>query len=230
MQLISALVFFIIVLVWLGSRLLRQLAIRERLEQQLHTVTQGLAQANSDLSLLASKDGLTGLANRRAFDVMFQQEFARARRNRTPMSLLILDVDHFKKFNDCYGHPAGDACLRQVSQAIARQVTRQTDFVARYGGEEFVVLLPGTEQCGALAVAERVRKAVYELNSAHESGLDNRVTVSIGAATFEPLPRVAQTAEQLLLDADTALYASKSAGRNRVTSNRKAAVAGSCFA
>lgn len=216
-QLISALGFFIIVLVWLGGKLLRQLAIRERLEHQLHLVSEGLAQANNDLSALALKDGLTGLANRRAFDITLQQEFARARRNKTTVSLLILDVDYFKKFNDSYGHPAGDACLQKVGNAIARQVTRQTDFVARYGGEEFVVLLPATDQTGVAAVAERIRQSVYELDIAHESGMDNRVTVSLGAATVEPSSSLSRDGEQLLVAADTALYTSKSAGRNCVT-------------
>jgi diguanylate cyclase (GGDEF)-like protein len=109
------------------------------------------------------------------------------------------------------------ACLQKVGNAIGKQVTRQTDFVARYGGEEFVVLLPETDQTGAAAVAERIRQSVYELDIAHESGMDNRVTVSLGAASIEPSSSLIRAGEQLLVAADTALYASKSAGRNCVT-------------
>lgn len=214
LQLVSGLAFFITVLLWLGKRLLRQLAIRERLEEQLHLVSDGLAQANAELSSLALKDGLTQLANRRAFDAAVQHELARARREGTTISLLMLDVDHFKKFNDNYGHPAGDACLRQIAGAIASQVTRPADLPARYGGEEFVVLLPATSLRGVATVAERIRDAVEALKIPHSYSSEGIVTVSIGGTTLGP-GLVDTEASGLIAAADKALYDAKREGRNR---------------
>jgi diguanylate cyclase (GGDEF)-like protein len=218
--LFAALIFFIVILLCLGRRLLRQLAIRERLEEQLHSVSDDLAHANEELSTMALKDGLTQLANRRAFDQALRLEFARAQRHKTPISLLMLDVDHFKKFNDHYGHPAGDDCLRRVADAIASQVPRQTDLSARYGGEEFVVLLPATESEGAAAVAERIRHAVLALSLAHAAGAEKTVTVSIGVATLTSRDGTNGTPADLVGAADTALYRSKASGRNQVTVTR----------
>lgn len=214
LQLAGGLAFFIAVLLWLGKKLLRQLAIRERLEQQLHLVSDGLAQANVELSSLALKDPLTHLANRRAFDGAVQRELARARREGGPVSLLMLDVDHFKKFNDHYGHPAGDACLRRIASAIASELTRPADLAARYGGEEFVVLLPGTSPYGAATVAERIRNAVASLDMVHACSDEGIVSVSIGGATMDPGSKGVNPAD-LLADADVALYAAKRDGRNR---------------
>lgn len=213
LQLAGGLAFFIAILLWLGKKLLRQLAIRERLEQQLHLVSEGLAQANTELSSLALKDGLTQLANRRAFDLAVQRELARARREGSSVSLLMLDVDHFKKFNDNYGHPAGDACLRRIASAIATQVTRPADLVARYGGEEFVVLLPGIGPDGVATVAERIRNMVASLNIAHAYSDDGIVSVSIGGATMHG--SVSTIPADLIAAADTALYEAKREGRNR---------------
>jgi len=190
-------------------------AIQERLEKQLHLVSDGLAQANSELSSLALKDGLTQLANRRAFDSALGREFARATRSKAPLSLLMIDVDHFKQYNDQYGHPAGDACLRQVAKALSAEVTRETDLPARYGGEEFAILLPATDAHGARTVAERVLKAISNLNIAHEFSPHQNVTVSIGVATAVTLGQSDETLSKLLSAADTALYQSKAAGRNR---------------
>lgn len=214
LQRTGGLAFFIVILLWLGKRLLRQLAIRERLEEQLHLVSNGLAQANAELSSLAMKDGLTGLANRRAFDTALQHELARARREGTTVSLLMLDVDHFKKFNDNYGHPAGDACLRQIASVIAMQVTRPADLPARYGGEEFVVLLPATSQCGVATVAERIREAVAASGIPHAYSGEKTVTVSIGGAIVNPCS-IGTDSTNLIVAADTALYEAKRDGRNR---------------
>jgi diguanylate cyclase (GGDEF)-like protein len=214
LQLAAGLAFFIGILLWLGKKLLRQLAIRERLEQQLHRVGDGLAQANAELSSLALKDPLTQLANRRAFDAALQREMARARREGGTVSLLMLDVDYFKKFNDHYGHPAGDACLRSIAGAIASQVTRPADLAARFGGEEFVVLLPGASPYGAAIVAERIRHAVASLDIAHAHSEEGVVSVSIGGATSVPGPAGADPAD-LVGAADVALYEAKRAGRNR---------------
>lgn len=214
LQLVGGLVFFISILLWLGKRLLRQLAIRERLEQQLHLVSDGLAQANVELSSLALSDGLTQLANRRAFDTAVQREMTRARREGSTVSLLMLDVDHFKKFNDNYGHPAGDACLRRIASAISSQVTRPTDLPARYGGEEFVVLLPATSPHGVATVADRIRKAVTALQIEHAFNGEGTVTISIGGATVIPGSDDMDLA-RLIASADEALYAAKRKGRNR---------------
>lgn len=215
LKLILTLVLFVAVLLWLGKRLLQQLSIREGLEQRLHIVSDGLAQANAELSALALTDGLTQLANRRAFDHAIYREAARAGRDDTPVSLLMLDVDHFKKYNDKYGHPAGDDCLRRIANAIASEVTRPCDLVARYGGEEFVVLLPGTGPEGAVTVAERIQHAVSALHITHEYGEKGKVTVSIGGATLHPSGLEA-TQANLIAAADKALYAAKERGRNRL--------------
>ncbi|MFC5461092.1 sensor domain-containing diguanylate cyclase [Massilia niabensis] len=225
LQLAGGLAFFIAILLWLGTKLLQQLAIRERLEQQLHLVSSGLAQANAELSSLALTDGLTQLANRRAFDAAVQRELARARREGSPVSLLILDVDHFKRFNDTYGHLAGDACLRRIASAIATQVTRPADLPARYGGEEFVVLLPATSPDGAAMVAERIRRAVTSLHIAHAYSSEGTVSVSIGGATIDAGSVGAGPAD-LIAAADAALYEAKGEGRNRFRFRPGSVVAG----
>lgn len=214
LQLAGGLAFFITIFLWLGKRLLRQLAIRERLEQQLHLVSDGLSQANAELSSLALKDGLTQLANRRAFDASVQRELSRARREGTTVSLLMLDVDHFKKFNDNYGHPAGDACLRDLANAISSQISRSADLPARYGGEEFVVLLPATSPQGVAIVAERIRDAVASLEIPHAYSGEGMVTISIGGATVEA-GSVGASPAGLIAAADKALYEAKRGGRNR---------------
>ena len=126
----------------------------------------------------------------------------------------MLDVDHFKKFNDNYGHPSGDACLRQIASVIAMQVTRPADLPARYGGEEFVVLLPATSQCGVATVAERIREAVAALQIPHAYSCEKTVTVSIGGATVDPCS-IGMDPTNLIVAADTALYEAKRDGRNR---------------
>jgi diguanylate cyclase (GGDEF)-like protein/PAS domain S-box-containing protein len=167
------------------------------------------------LAALARTDGLTGLPNRRSFDEALAVEWRRARRGAQPLSLLLLDIDRFKLFNDTYGHPAGDACLRQVAGAIAAAVGRPADLVARYGGEEIVLLLPETPAAGAAAVAEQVRATVEGLGLPH-AGNDPAgvVTASLGAATA--IPGAEEAPEALLAAADAALYRAKRAGRNQV--------------
>lgn len=173
-----------------------------------------------ELELLALRDGLTGLANRRQFDHALDREWKRAWRERAQLSLIMLDVDCFKKFNDHYGHLAGDDCLRAVAHAIDNTVSRATDLVARYGGEEFAVILPGTDPAGALLVAEGVRANIEDLRIPHKANASgsNWVTASLGVATILPRNReMTATPEALVLAADGALYKSKSEGRNRVT-------------
>ena len=170
------------------------------------------------LVALARTDGLTGLANRRSFDEALAVEWRRAKREGTPLSLLLLDIDRFKLFNDHYGHLAGDACLRDVAEVIAAAVRRPADLVARYGGEEMVVLLPNTHVDGAQAVAEQVRAAVEAAGFAHVANQPlERVTVSVGIATAVPMPEACTAPEALVAAADEALYRSKRGGRNRVS-------------
>jgi diguanylate cyclase (GGDEF)-like protein/PAS domain S-box-containing protein len=169
------------------------------------------------LAVLARTDGLTGLANRRAFDEALTVEWRRARRDEAPLSLLLLDVDRFKLFNDTYGHPAGDDCLRTVAKAVAAAVHRPADLVARYGGEEIAILLPGVSPEGAAAVAERVRAAIEAIGLAHAANMPSGlVTASIGAATALPAIEPDLAAEALVAAADAALYSAKHSGRNRV--------------
>lgn len=167
------------------------------------------------LGRLSFTDGLTGIANRRRFDHVLDQEWKRGVRSRAPLSLCILDVDHFKRFNDAAGHLAGDDCLRRIATAAAGSLHRPGDLVARYGGEEFATVLPETDPDGALAVARRIQASVAALAIPHpSSGLSPVVTISIGVATGIPSP---QGGPALLVDAaDRALYRAKDLGRNRI--------------
>lgn len=192
--------------------------------------TQLRLKALSDaLRRAALVDGLTGVANRRRFDEQLQIECDRALRTGEPLSLLMIDVDHFKRYNDRYGHPAGDACLRDVAQAIQGMVRRPADQVARYGGEEFVMLLPHTDLAGAAHLGERVVEAVAALRIPHEGSLPDRVvTVSVGVATARCNADGTCTPASpaaLVRAADQALYAAKAAGRGR-SCNHAPSVAG----
>ncbi|VWB23642.1 diguanylate cyclase [Burkholderia lata] len=169
--------------------------------------------AESKLYRLAHTDALTGVDNRGTFDMVLAKEAQRASRSGRPLSVLFVDVDHFKAFNDYYGHPAGDDVLRRVAQTASHCLRRDSDHVARYGGEEFVVTLPDTDAQGALTVAEGIRRAIAALGIEHAKSPYGRVTASIGAATSAN-GRV--NAATLLRRADEALYRAKSGGRNRV--------------
>jgi diguanylate cyclase (GGDEF)-like protein len=173
--------------------------------------------AETALKTLATKDGLTGLANRRSFDQALQTEWLRAQRVRRPLALLFADVDHFKLFNDRHGHQSGDECLRAVAAIADANAFRPTDLAARYGGEEFALILPETDCIGACDVAERLRKSVMDLKIAHGAPKAGaHVTLSVGVATI--IPGADMEPEFLLAQADQALYAAKRLGRNRVTS------------
>jgi diguanylate cyclase (GGDEF)-like protein/PAS domain S-box-containing protein len=176
-------------------------------------------QLETHLAELAFRDGLTGLTNRRGFDEALDREWRRHFRERYPLSLLLLDVDRFKAFNDQYGNQVGDDCLRAVALAVEQAVRRPGDQVARYGGEEIAVILPQTDAVGALVVAENVRAAVAELYIHHagNAACGGRVTVSVGVATGLPSNGGARRMpEALIAAADTALYKAKDGGRNRV--------------
>lgn len=169
------------------------------------------------LETLAIEDGLTGLANRRRFDERLSEEWARAYRDRSSLALLMIDVDHFKAYNDEYGHPAGDACLRVVAQVIAAEMKRPGDLAARYGGEEFAMLLPSTDAAGCARIGERIRKAIRGAGLVHASNrASGYITASLGGATCRPALERTAGVGTLIEAADQALYAAKEAGRDRL--------------
>ena len=209
----------VIFLALAGARLIRQIEMRVKTEQELVRARDALEKLNQTLEKLASQDGLTGLANRRKFDSSLAEEFSRATRDASTLALVMIDVDLFKKYNDVYGHPAGDECLRVISQAIQNLTQgRPGDLAARYGGEELSILLPNTDVAGAVAVAEEIRKTIEQLKIRHSGNPQGVVTVSAGVEALTP-GRNADTAGQLVEAADKALYAAKSAGRNCVCTN-----------
>lgn len=174
-------------------------------------------QKNAQLALqqLATCDALTGVANRRGFDEKLRIEWNRACRQGDPLSLILADVDQFKRYNDHYGHQGGDDCLKAVAGILQRQIYRCGDLPARYGGEEFAVILPGTELGGAQVVAERLREQVESLQVPHAaSDVGPWVTLSLGVASL--VPSLTTRPEQLIAEADRCLYAAKHGGRNRV--------------
>jgi diguanylate cyclase (GGDEF)-like protein len=173
-----------------------------------------LEEKNDQLSVLACLDGLTSISNRRTFDERFSEEWSRAIRAQTPVALAIIDLDNFKQFNDIYGHPAGDECLRAVADALREEMQRPADLAARFGGEEFAALLPDTTSQGAARIAERIRAAVLNLNITHLGNPWNQVSVSIGYASA--VPRETDTQLGLIQLADAALYRAKREGRNCV--------------
>lgn len=174
-----------------------------------------LAEANRILEKLSALDGLTGIANRRRFDQELKSNWHRAIRQSTSLSLIMIDIDFFKLFNDHYGHQHGDECLKQVARALEKTVTRQTDLVARYGGEEFAAILPETGLKGAVEVAENMRANVEKLLLEHKaSKVSDIVSISVGVATA--IPEQNSLPEALVAAADQGLYLAKESGRNQV--------------
>jgi diguanylate cyclase (GGDEF)-like protein len=185
----------------------RRLIQQTQLYQQLEV-------ANQELKRLAALDGLTGVANRRRFDEYLEAEWRRMVREKRPLSLILCDIDFFKKYNDTYGHQAGDACLRKVANALTFCAKRSGDLVARYGGEEFAVIMPNTTTDGASQVAEEIREAVNHLKIPHsQSAVSEHVTLSLGIASISPTPNTSPSI--VIAEADAALYRAKAAGRNR---------------
>ena len=174
-----------------------------------------LMAANEQLTLLSETDALTGVANRRRFDDMLDREFKRCQRSKSPLSILFVDIDKFKSFNDAYGHAAGDECIRQVANALSMNLKRPGDLVARYGGEEFAILLPEIDAANAERVAESLRQVVADLGVPHQASNHGRVTISIGVAGVRCDARTSTAA--ILGAADSALYVAKEQGRNRVS-------------
>jgi diguanylate cyclase (GGDEF)-like protein len=181
------------------------------LQSQLQATT--LQQQNQELKVAATTDGLTGLANRKKFDEFLVEQFTLAQKAGKPISLLMLDIDKFKSINDSFGHPAGDAVIRQIGKLL-KTATRKQDLSARYGGEEMALILPGTPRAVASAIAETIRKAIGAKPIQHDSK-SIPVTASIGVACFEPGSPITQAAH-LIKAADLALYNAKHSGRNCV--------------
>ena len=187
---------------------------RAQLDARVAERTCELADANCKLQILSEVDGLTGLANRRKFDRVYQTAWQLACDNGLPIAVILLDVDRFKDFNDTYGHQAGDDCLRRVAQTLAQATCAASELVARYGGEEFVVILPGLEGNDALAEAWRIGQAVKNVGIRHDKGAPGMVvTLSAGVASCRPERR--QSPESLLKQADATLYRAKEQGRNQ---------------
>ena len=187
------------------------LSARKEAEQEIWRLAEQLREANKQLSELARTDSLTGLNNRRAFLEQLDRDVQVAHRTRSDVSVLLADVDHFKEYNDSFGHPAGDEALKAVGR-LFYQNARGSDFVARYGGEEFAMILPGTDREGANNLAERFRAAVQAHSSANRC-----LTASLGASTMNHAWQRADCPSRLISEADRALYHSKQSGRNRVT-------------
>lgn len=207
----------ILLLLYFGRRLVRQIVIRDHLEHELLQARAMLQEHNRALTVLADHDSLTGIANRRRFEEALGQEFARAARSGAPLSLLMFDVDYFKRYNDTYGHVAGDACLRQVAHTLQESLVRPADLAARYGGEEFVALLPDTDPAGARMVAERIRQAVMALAIPHAGNGAGVVTISAGVYTSSAgAGMAADSATAVVERADALLYQAKQSGRNQV--------------
>jgi diguanylate cyclase (GGDEF)-like protein len=189
--------------------------LRSILSQVHHSVTEdALRNDRSMFAEMAMRDSLTGVPNRRAFEEALEREWRVALRSRQPISVLLIDVDLFKQYNDRYGHLAGDACLRQVADVLQKALRRPGDMLARYGGEEFVLILPNTAGAGAHKVASRLCKQVSQLGIPHDDSVTQSLTISAGVASITPEENI--TPDQLISSADRALYEAKRKGRNRV--------------
>lgn len=209
------------------TRLITSLTVAIRSCMQIRNyirVNQELEQSRRRMEQLAVTDALTGLVNRRYFDEQLIVEWSRARRTQSPLALMMADVDFFKSYNDTYGHPEGDECLRRIAKCLQSVLQRAGDVVARYGGEEFAVILPATDLVGAEALASQMRRAILALEIPHSGSLiDSGVTISIGVAAAGPTSVDSNTGDdpaedlaELLMCADHALYRAKRAGRNQV--------------
>ncbi|MCW5299590.1 diguanylate cyclase [Herbaspirillum lusitanum] len=197
------------------SRSYNNLLQRDAAYRALRESQQQLQKSNFELQRLTNTDGLTSIANRRYFDDYLNAEWKRAKRVQQEISLLLIDVDNFKLYNDNYGHVAGDQVLKNVARAMEASAVRSSDLSARYGGEEFAVILPGTDAEGARAAGEKLREMVEALHIGHAHSITSEwVTVSIGAATV--IPKEEQTQSDLIRLADKRLYKAKQRGKNRV--------------
>lgn len=213
LAIIALLLVAVTILLFIRRHLRIQVAQRTQLLIQANTE---LEEANTRLLTLSHTDGLTGIANRRRFDEVFHLEWKRAKRSGLALSVALLDVDWFKKYNDHYGHQAGDDCLCQFAQIFAATVSRAGDLAARYGGEEFALIVPASDSLAVLEVATQICRQLEQCAIPHALSPYGYVTVSIGVATFDPVDTQIESSEQLLQYADEALYQAKAQGRNRV--------------
>lgn len=195
----------------INLQLLREIEERKLIEE-------ALGKANRELEILASLDGLTQVANRRQFDQYLQKEWKRLKRERVPIAIILCDIDFFKRYNDTYGHVAGDKCLKEVAQGIRRAVKRPADLVARYGGEEFAVILTNTYVNGAMKVAEEIKEKIRELQIPHiQSGVAAHISLSMGVSSI--IPTDTQEPEAFVNTVDKFLYQAKENGRDRIVAS-----------
>lgn len=185
------------------------------MRRRLLEVSAELEEANSKLQRLANIDALTELTNRRQMNKYLERMLLHCARSALPLSIIMLDIDYFKDYNDHYGHPAGDSCLKKVAKILERSITRPIDMAARYGGEEFIIILPETQVVGAHHLAEKIRLGIENLSIPHVKSEEyGKVTASFGVSSI--LPTEASTLQHLIKEADQALYQAKESGRNRV--------------
>jgi len=215
----------LLILSLLGYRLIKIMNQQIQAQKELQYSESAYIEANKALGQLALEDGLTGLSNRRKFDLFISAKINKAKRKPDDLALILIDIDLFKKYNDHYGHVQGDECLKSVSTLIKKNITRENDLAARYGGEEFAIVLPGTDYVGAFIIAEKIRTDVERSAIQHCESAANVVTISIGISALSGSK--ADTPEQLIDIADKALYVAKSNGRNRtvISNNLSSALA-----
>ncbi len=204
---------------FLGTLLVaKNLTNQKRIENELRESQKKLEESVLSLEKLSNQDGLTGIPNRYCFDEFFSREVKRAKRDKSPISLIMIDIDFFKQYNDNYGHQAGDDCLIKVAKTLNASLKRPSDMAARYGGEEFVVVLPGSNEEGAIAFAENVRQMIESLEIEHRgSNIHKHVTISLGMCTA--CPGENNDPELIIKNADEALYKAKDEGRNRIAND-----------
>lgn len=195
---------------------LSEVVLLAKVRAMLHISTrqQEICQVHRQLKAIAILDSLTGVPSRHHFDDTLTSEWKRCIRTESPLSIIISDIDFFQQFNNVYGYPAGDLCLRALAGSLSESLFRTEDSVARYGGEEFVAILPGTDALGACAVAERMRQSTHNLCIPHAYGINGQVSCSFGVASMHP--SIDKTPQQLLRAADNSLGIAKKAGRNRI--------------
>ena len=179
-----------------------------------------LIDLQKELEALSFKDGLTGVANRRMFDSVMELEWSNARRNNQPLALIMIDIDYFKQYNDCYGHIQGDQCLQRVAKTLATAATRSRDFFARFGGEEFMLVLPETDEVSAVKVAERCRNLIFKEQIAHsQSAVSQILSISLGVGAI--IPAHQDAIPTFIESVDRRLYAAKQRGRNCIASDSR---------